>query len=123
MPDKREGDESKAKSKSRREMYGVDVTMPECDAPHILAYLIEIGVVQGEQPVSYCEIESWQRQSGIELQPWEIRFVKRLSEAYLAESHAARDPDAEAPWAEAPYIVQTENQVANRMKAIIRGLA
>lgn len=97
--------------------------MPECDVLYIVGYLIEMGVTQGEQALHHGEIESWQRQCGIELQPWEVRFVKRLSEAYFSESHAARDPDAEAPWADAPYVVATARQTANRMKAMIRGLA
>lgn len=122
-PDKREGDESKVKSKPRRAQYGDSVTMPECDALHIIGYLIEMGVSLGENPLTFSEIESWQNQCGIELQPWEVRFVKRLSEAYLSESHAARDPDAEAPWADAPYVVPPSHQIANRMKMVIRGLA
>jgi len=72
--------------------------MPECGALYLVEYMIELGVTYGEQAVPYSEIESWQRQSGIELQPWEARIVKQLSEAYLSESHAARDPDAKAPW-------------------------
>ena len=102
--------------------YGDDVVMPECDALHIVGYLLEMGVSLGELPLTYSEIESWQRQCGVELQPWEVRFVKRLSEAYLSESHAARDPDADAPWIDAPYVVPTARQTANRMKAAIRGL-
>jgi len=97
--------------------------MPDCDALHIVAHLIELGVVEGENALTWQEIESWQRQTGAELQPWEIRFVKRLSEAYLSESHAARDPDAEAPWVDAPYVVPTAKMVAMRMKAMMRGLA
>lgn len=72
--------------------------MPECSALYLVEYLIELGVTYGEQAVPYSEIESWQRQSGVELQPWESRVVKQLSEAYLSESHAARDPDAKSPW-------------------------
>lgn len=97
--------------------------MPECGALYLVEYLIEMGVTHGELAIPHAEIESWQRQCGIELQPWEVRFVKRLSEAYLSESHAARDPDAETPWADAPYVVPTARQTANRMKAMIRGLA
>lgn len=102
---------------------GKDVEMPECDALHIVGYLIELGVTQGEHSLTYSEIESWQRQIGIDLQPWEVRFVKRLSEAYLGESHKARDPDAGPPWSDAPYVVPTKTQTANRMKMAIRGLA
>lgn len=97
--------------------------MPECEALHVLGYLIEMGVTQGEYSLTYAEIESWQRQCGVELQPWEVRFVKRLSEAYLGETHTARDPDADAPWIDAPYVVPTARMVSNRMKAVIRGMA
>lgn len=97
--------------------------MPECGAMYLLSYLTELGVTQGEHSLTHLEIESWQRQSGIELQPWEVRVVKRLSDIYLGESHVARDPDAEAPWADAPYVVAIARQTANRMKAAIRSLA
>lgn len=97
--------------------------MPDCEALYLLSYLIELGVAEGENAITWQEIESWQRQTGLELQPWEIRFVKRLSEAYLSESHASRDPDAEAPWIDAPYVVSTPNVVAMRMKAAMHGLA
>jgi hypothetical protein len=93
------------KGKARRAQYGDSVTMPECGALYLVEYLIELGITQGEQSLEHVEIESWQHLCGIELQPWEVRFVKRLSEAYLGESHAARDPDADAPWAGAPYVV------------------
>ena len=86
--------------------------MPECDALYIAAYLIELGVSQGEHALTWQELESWQRQCGVELEPWEVRFVKRLSEAYLSESHAARDPDAKAPWIDAPYVVATNSSMA-----------
>lgn len=104
MPDKREGDNSKGKGKPRRAQYGDNVTMPECAGLYLVEYLVELGVTEGDKSLPNREIESWQRQSGIELQPWEVRLVKRLSDVYLSESHAARDPDAPAPWADAPYL-------------------
>lgn len=97
--------------------------MPDCEGLHIVGYLIDLGVTEGETSLPYREIESWQRQTGIELQPWEIRFVKRLSEAYMSESHRARAHDAEAPWADAPYSTQYRLNTANRMKMMIRGIA
>lgn len=97
--------------------------MPNCDGLYVVGHLIDLGVTMGEQPVTFGEIESWQRQVGIDLEPWEIRFVKRLSEAYMSESHRARNPDSDAPWADAPYSVQHRNAVANRMKSAIRGIA
>lgn len=107
----------------RRDKYGGDPEMPECEALHIVGYLIDVGVTMGEQPVTFGELESWQRQTGVDLEPWEIRFVKRLSEAYMSESHHARSPDAESPWSDAPYTEQFRSAVANRLKMMIRGVA
>ena len=111
-PDKREGEDSKVKNKSRRKQYDNSVTMPECAALYLVEYLIEMGMVYGEQSLPLTEIKSWEHHSGIELQPWEVRFVKYLSEAYLNELHAARDPDAEAPWVDAPYVTAKRGMAA-----------
>jgi len=97
--------------------------MPDCEGLHIVGYLIDVGVTMGEQPVTFGELESWQRQTGVDLEPWEIRFVKRLSEAYMSESHHARSPDAEPPWSDAPYTEQFRAATANRLKMMIRGVA
>jgi hypothetical protein len=81
--------------------------MPECDALYLVSYLFEVGPVMsggmGEAPLPDSEIESWQRNTGIELQSWEARAVKRLSREYLSESQAATEPNRACPWPAAPY--------------------
>jgi hypothetical protein len=81
--------------------------MPECDAMHIVSYLFEIGPTlsggMGESPLPDTEIEAWQRNTGIELQSWEARAVKRLSREYLSESQAATELNRACPWPAAPY--------------------
>jgi len=57
----------------------------------------------GESPLPDTEIEAWQRNTGIELQSWEARAVKRLSREYLSESQAATEPNRLCPWSAAPY--------------------
>jgi hypothetical protein len=52
----------------------------------------------GMAPLTFSELESWQRQIGIELKPWEVRLLRRLSGEYCAESSAATKADAPAPF-------------------------
>jgi len=106
---------------------GVEVTMPECDAMHLVSYLYEIGPTlpngMGDAPLTHLEIEAWQRNTGIELSSWESRVLHRASLEYLSESQRATKPEAEAPWADAPYVKPAPNNVALRMQAAMQELA
>lgn len=97
--------------------------MPPCDAPHLVGYLFEIGPTlaagMGEGPLTHGEIESWQRNTGIRLQSWEARLLKRLSIEYLNESSKARARDCPAPWGDAPV----PNLKAERTRDALRALA
>lgn len=93
--------------------------MPKCDGAYLLGYLFDLGIRTGEYSVTWAEIESWQRQTGIELEPWETQFVKRLSELYVNESHAARDPDARAPFAVSQPVLPAQS---GALMAYIRGM-
>lgn len=125
-PERDEQDKSDAPRLTRREQLEREgwknPEMPEQHCGYLLAYLIEMGVADGEGPLSYGEIESWQRQSGIELEAWESRTVRGLSDAYVRESHKARKRDAEPPWADAPYVKLSAAQVALRMQRAIMEL-
>lgn len=76
--------------------------MPPLNAPHLLGYLFEIGPVMaagmGSGPITHEELQAWQQGTGIELQPWEVRTLRRLSQEYLTESHKAEKSDCPAPW-------------------------
>jgi len=106
---------------------GVEVTMPDCDAMHLVSYLYEIGPTlpngMGESAITDPVLESWQRNTGISLDSWEARTVVRLSKEYLNESQRATKPEAEAPWADAPYVKPAPNQVALRMQAAMIEMA
>lgn len=75
---------------------------PLSGAAHVVGYLYELGPIvaagMGAAPVSHLEIAAWVRLTGIELHPWEVRFLRRLSGEYLAELHAAEKADRPAPW-------------------------
>lgn len=120
MPDtKKEGELSRRDS---FESFDLDIEFPECQADYLLKYLFEIGLTIGDDPLSHGEIESWQRNMGIRLHPFEIRFIKRLSETYLSASCKMKKVNAENPWEDAPTYMSNRYLNAQRSKASIRNL-
>ena len=97
--------------------------MPECEAQYIIEQLFNVGITLGDHATTHGEIESYQRNIGIRLTPWEVLTIKRLSEAYLSESYKAREPDSETPWADAPEYMTRAYRIAMRSKLSIRKLA
>jgi len=95
--------------------------LPPLDAAaHLIGYLFEVGPMQaqgmGLGPISHSEIRAWQETSGIDLQPWEARFLRKLSGEYVAEVHEAEKQDRPAPWAGAAE----QKLVASDLKETIR---
>lgn len=70
---------------------------------YLLGYLMEIGPTlaagMGAGPITHQEVLAWQALTGIALQPWEMRLLRRLSGEYLAESHRAEKLGCVPPWA------------------------
>ena len=126
MPEKVEGDKSKTREKSRRDALkrgDEDLDMPPCDALYLVGYLFEIGPTMSEGPLTHGEIESWMRNTGLRLNTWEVRTLKRLSIDYLAESQKATERGRSAPWIDAPYLRVEPDRVAASLKASMRELA
>jgi hypothetical protein len=76
--------------------------MPEVEGHHqMLNYLWDCGPFMsggmGEQPLSHSEIWCWQDNSGIELNAWQARTLRRLSAEYLAQCQASSKPDCPSP--------------------------
>jgi hypothetical protein len=84
---------------SRGEDYQPD--MPPVDAEYLIGYLWEVGPTMASGgypgPVTHEEIRAWMDLTGIELQPWEVRFLRRLSGDYMGESQRAEKADCPAP--------------------------
>lgn len=120
---------------SRRESFkkefemeeGEELEMPPCDSAYLLAYLFELGPTvsngMGDAPISHGEIESWMRNTGVALNPWECRVLKRLSVDYMRESHKASARDCPAPWEDAPYVKPLPSLTAERTRDSLRALA
>jgi hypothetical protein len=78
--------------------------MPEVVAEYILGYMTELGLTMTSggypAPLTHVEIDAWQDLVGIELRPWETRFIRRLSSEYIAEELRARKLDRPEPSAQ-----------------------
>ena len=90
--------------------------MPPNPAPSLLAWLLELGITEsggmGPVPLSWREIAEWTRLSGIELPPWQVRLLRNLSVAYIAESRRAEEELCAPPWGRDPL-------EAMRMRAVL----
>lgn len=96
---------------------------PECSALHLVHYLFEIGPVQssgmGTAPISFSEIRSWQEITGVALNSWEGRMLRRLSDEYRREMHLAESPNRPSPFIRAKEVDKEE--IANRVRNILKG--
>lgn len=81
---------------------GAAIAMPPNPAPHLVGWLTEMGITEstgmGPVPLSWREISEWQRNTGVELKPWEARLIRKLSLAYLSQSHEAESETCPPPW-------------------------
>lgn len=71
-------------------------------AAHLAEYLFDVGPVgygaMGPIPISHAEIDAWQRNTGIDLDAWEARALRRLSMEYLTSMQDAKAIDCPAPF-------------------------
>lgn len=81
---------------------GEQPLMPHNPAEHLTDWLLDAGPTvhgaMGEVPIGYRDLLAWQEITGIELEPWEARLMRSLSEAYAAERSRARKRDCMAPY-------------------------
>lgn len=92
-------------------------SLPWNPLPYIVEFLMEIGPVlpagMSIGKIEWRDIAAWQDVTGIELEPWEARMIRRLSADYLSEMRRAEKPDAPAPFTE-------EDQTEARREAVAR---
>lgn len=64
---------------------------------YLIDFLFEIGPAtstgMGYAAIKPPHIEAWMRMTGFKLQPWEVRYLLRLSREYVNQSN-----DPEEPW-------------------------
>lgn len=52
----------------------------------------------GESPITHSELRAYQENLGIALQPWEVRFLRRLSMDYLIQAQQSVKADCVPPF-------------------------
>lgn len=94
--------EAKGRTHSRLAQYerdGIAPVMPDlgCGA-YLVGYLWDIGPSTGEWQITQGEIAAWQANMGVDLQPWEVALLRRLSLDHLVQSRKSTAPDCKPPW-------------------------
>jgi hypothetical protein len=101
----------------------VTAQMPPNPMPHIIGRLTEIGITEaagmGAAPISWATLTEWQRNTGVELMPWEARLHRKLSLAYLTESRRAEDENCPPPWR--AEVTKQEIDAAERALRMVLG--
>lgn len=87
------------------------IPLPPIPDQYLVDWFREIGRTMaggmGEAPLTWQEIAAWEGRTGIELEPWESRTVRAMSEAYLIMRHDAKKSGCPAPWSDdAPQTVK-----------------
>lgn len=76
--------------------------MPETDAPYLLDYWQDLGLVSagmaGAVPLSANDIYAWSNLSGLELTPWEFSVLRQLSQNYAVYLNKGENPDEPPPY-------------------------
>lgn len=98
-----------------------DIVLPDNPAPHLTDWFLEIGPASGDGPLGWQDIAAWSAQIGVELDPWETRTLRRLSEAFVNQRAVARKPNCPEPRLQADEIA-TRNKVDAQFAALMGAL-
>ena len=100
----------------------IPALMPPNPAPHLIGWLVEIGLSQaagmGVSPISWGEINEWSRGTGVPLAGWERRLLHRLSTEYLAEGRRAETEACPPPW-HAPVTRREIETETDRLRMVL----
>ena len=99
--------------------------IPELDwGQHLVDMLAEIGFARpgsaGPIPVSYAEIEAWQRTTNAELPSNEAVLLRQLSAVYCNQLIDSEKPECPRPDAIGPHDADARGKVAHNFKAMIK---
>ena len=89
-------------------------------------WLMDAGPIEsaaaGSSAIGWRTLQAWQEGTGIALEPWEARLLRRLSGDWLREAERARKPDCPAPWTGEPIEINRE-AVAKKVGLAFASLA
>jgi hypothetical protein len=94
---------------------------PEVRAMYLVNYLKELGSClqtgMGLIPLTWQEIESWQRQNGLTLMAWEVKALRLASMAHVSQVSLSADPNCPPP---NKPVERDPNKLAKHIKSILR---
>lgn len=100
---------------------------PAGEAAYLVGHLFEAGPLgwagMGEVPLAWSDLQAWQAGTGIELEAWEARALRRMSGAYVTQLQAAREPGCLPPWAPEAPASEARESISNRLRASLRAMA
>lgn len=104
---------------------GEPIFYPPNPAEYITDWLFEIGPVaagaMGPVPIGWQDMAAWERLTGNELDPWEARTIRRLSQAYVAQAYEAENLNCPEPrLAEEKQAEARREKVTQQFSAMIR---
>ena len=89
---------------------------------YLLEYLKEIGpaAINGglPQPVSWQEIDAWQRLTGTCLDSFEAQIIRELSGVYVQMYVKSQKPECPPPWTDAA--ADSKAAISERVKNLFR---
>lgn len=85
-------------------MTPVEVNLPEL--PPAFSYILELFYFAGQAkstgmglvPLDWNDLRAWRKENKLKLTLWERETIKKMSDAYCAESSRAIDPARPAPY-------------------------
>ena len=100
--------------------------MPPVSASYLISCLWEIGPFltsgMGSGPITNTEFLAWAELIGIEMHPWEARFIIRLSQDYLMESRRAEKQDCPSPWITVAITQEQRDAVSRQVRNSLRSM-
>ncbi|HEY0823054.1 MAG TPA: hypothetical protein VGD76_04640 [Ramlibacter sp.] len=88
----------------------------------LLEWFWDVGPANAGAALTHTEIRNWQENTGFELQSWQARLLRRLSQEYLAETSRAADPMCPAPCPLEDFAPDRAS-VAETLRQRLRGMA
>ncbi|MDP3228400.1 MAG: hypothetical protein Q8N13_10550 [Acidovorax sp.] len=105
------------------ELDGGTLEMPELSMPYLWAYLQDVGLCErgdmGPRPLSSTELQAWAKGSGLQLDAWEFRALRKASRAFVAQLGS---DDTQPPYGD-PETLADPDVVEQRMAQILDSLA
>jgi hypothetical protein len=87
--------------------------------PVMVEWLMEMGPTEpagmGMATISWATIGYWEKATGVELNPWQAKLMRRLSGDWFRQSEEARKMDCPAPY-------QSRESVQANRKAVNDGM-